>query len=61
MKYENDELNEDELKNIYGGLYNQELVNEKTQNNESLFRQNMIKKLKEEKERLLEEQGKKVK
>ena len=56
-----DEISEDQLGNVMAGIHDKELANDIALENESFYRQEMIQRLKEEKEKIISESGSKSK
>lgn len=54
----NDELNVNQLEDVHAGIYKQDLAEKMAGQNPNLYRQEMINKLNEEKEKILNEHTK---
>ncbi len=52
-----DELNDEQLENIQAGIYKREIADDIAQKNADLYRAEMIQRLKEERDRLVEEKS----
>ncbi len=61
MELREDEISEDQLGNVMAGIHDKELANDIALENEGFYRQEMIQRLKEEKEKIISESGSKSK
>ena len=57
----NDQLDESQLENVQAGIYNNKLAEELAKQNSNLYRKEMIQKLKDERDYIIQEENHKIK
>ena len=57
----NDQLDESQLENVQAGIYNNKLAEKLAKQNSNLYRKEMIQKLKDERDYIIQEENHKIK